>query len=457
LVRVLEGVVSGGGGVSVSGVDVLGVGERERLLGWGVGGPVPEVGVPGVGLVGLFEERVRADAEAVAVRGAGVVWSYGELNARVNVVARWLVGRGVGAECGVGVVMGRGVDVVVMLLAVAKAGGFYVPVDPEWPVERVGWVLADAGVGLVVVGEGLSHVVGGFSGGEVFEFSRVVRESRCVELVAADGVEVRDVTDGERGSCLLPGHPLYVVYTSGSTGRPKGVVVTHASVGGYLARGRDAYAGVVGGVGFVHSSLAFDLTVTVLFTPLVSGGCVVLGELDESAQGVGASFVKVTPSHLGLLGELEGVLAGDGMLLVGGEALSGGVLREWRERHPGVVVVNAYGPTELTVNCAEFRIAPGEEVPEGSVPIGRPFAGQRMFVLDAALRVVPVGVVGELYVAGVGLARGYHGRSALTAERFVACPFGGPGERMYRTGDLVRWRVDGTLEFVGRADDQVKV
>ncbi|WP_275690207.1 MULTISPECIES: non-ribosomal peptide synthetase [Streptomyces] len=455
LVRVLEGVVSGGGGVSVSGVDVLGVGERERLLGWGVGGPVPVV--PGGGLVGLFEERVRADADAVAVRGAGVVWSYGELNARVNVVARWLVGRGVGAECGVGVVMGRGVDVVVMLLAVAKAGGFYVPVDPEWPVERVGWVLADAGVGLVVVGEGLSHVVGDFPGGEVFEFSRVVRESCLVELVAADGVEVRNVTDGERASRLLPGHPLYVVYTSGSTGRPKGVVVTHASVGGYLARGRDVYAGAVGGVGFVHSSLAFDLTVTVLFTPLVSGGCVVLGELDESAQGVGASFVKVTPSHLGLLGELEGVVAGNGMLLVGGEALSGGALREWRERNPGVVVVNAYGPTELTVNCAEFLIAPGEEVPDGPVPIGRPFAGQRMFVLDAALRVVPVGVVGELYVAGVGLARGYLGRAGLTAERFVACPFGAPGERMYRTGDLVRWRVDGALEFVGRADDQVKV
>ncbi|WP_432006444.1 daptomycin non-ribosomal peptide synthetase DptA [Streptomyces parvus] len=455
IVRALECVVCERD-VPVSGVDVLGAGEREALLGWGAGAEPGARALPGAGagLVGLFEERVRTDPDAVAVRGAGVEWSYAELNARANAVARWLIGRGVGPERGVGVVMDRGPDVVAMLLAVAKSGGFYLPVDPQWPTERIDWVLADAGIDLAVVGENLAAAVEAVRDCEVVDYARIARETRLNEQAATDA---GDVTDGERVSALLPGHPLYVIYTSGSTGLPKGVVVTHASVGAYLRRGRNAYRGAADGLGHVHSSLAFDLTVTVLFTPLVSGGCITLGDLDDTATGLGATFLKATPSHLPLLGQLDRVLAPDATLLLGGEALTAGALHHWRTHHPHTTVINAYGPTELTVNCAEYRIPPGHCLPDGPVPIGRPFTGHHLFVLDPALRLTPPGTVGELYVAGDGLARGYLGRPDLTAERFVACPFRSPGERMYRTGDLARWRSDGTLEFIGRADDQVKI
>ncbi|MFE3907967.1 amino acid adenylation domain-containing protein, partial [Streptomyces sp. NPDC059153] len=243
----------------------------------------------------------------------------------------------------------------------------------------------------------------------------------------------------------------YVIYTSGSTGRPKGVVVQHRSFGGYLLHSRETYGGV-GGSSLLHTSVSFDLTATALFAPLVSGGCVRLGEL---AEAEGASLLKMTPSHLALLEGMDTSVAPSKTLLVGGEALSGELLGRWRERHPGVVVFNAYGPSEATVTCCEWRLDPGEVTPSGAVPVGRPFPNTRVYVLDEALRPVPVGVPGELYVAGKPLARGYLNRPGLTAARFVACPWG--GGRMYRTGDVVRWRAEGVLEFVGRADDQVKV
>ncbi|MCQ8195638.1 AMP-binding protein, partial [Streptomyces sp. RCU064] len=169
------------------------------------------------------------------------------------------------------------------------------------------------------------------------------------------------------------------------------------------------------------------------------------------------SFMKVTPSHLGLLEALPEEVSPSGMLITGGEALVGEALVSWRAAHPDVTVVNAYGPTEATVNCADYSIEPGQELASGAVPIGRPFWNTRAYVLDAWLRPVPPGVAGELYVAGVVLARGYLGRADLTAERFTADPYGPAGARMYRTGDLARWNADGQLVYVGRVDDQVKV
>ncbi|WP_159064283.1 AMP-binding protein, partial [Streptomyces canus] len=235
---------------------------------------------------------------------------------------------------------------------------------------------------------------------------------------------------------VSPRDPVYVIYTSGSTGRPKGVVVEHVSVGAYLERAREVYEDAAGSA-VLHSSVAFDLTVTALYTPLVSGGRVVLAELDEHAAAAGGpSFMKVTPSHLGLLEVLPAQVSPSGTLVTGGEALLGEALASWRAAHPGVTVVNAYGPTEATVNCTDFRIEPGRVVASGPVPIGRPFWNTRAYVLDAALRPVPPGVAGELYVAGVVLARGYHGRADLTSERFVADPYGPSGARMYRTGDV---------------------
>src|SRR6185437_10725914 len=186
-----------------------------------------------------------------------------------------------------------------------------------------------------------------------------------------------------------------------------------------------------------------------------------LGALDEElpalAAGGGFSFLKATPSHLPLLAQLPASCVPSGELMVCGEAVPAALLREWRQRHPGLAMINSYGPTETTVACLDHVMSPGDPVPDLVVPVGRPMWNTRVFVLDGSLGLVPPGVAGELYVAGAGLARGYLRRPGLTAGRFVACPFGAPGERMYRTGDLARWNSDGQVEYLGRADDQVKV
>ncbi|MGW1729431.1 amino acid adenylation domain-containing protein, partial [Streptomyces sp. NPDC002306] len=209
------------------------------------------------------------------------------------------------------------------------------------------------------------------------------------------------------------------------------------------------------------ASVAFDTSVTSVWGALVGGGCVWVAGLDESlAQVLGEqslAFLKVTPAHLPLLDSLGDGFGPTGLLMVGGEAVQGEHLQRWRDAHPGVDVVNSYGPTEVTVACTDFVVRAGDPLGQGIVPVGRPVANARVYVLDGRLQPVPVGVAGELYVAGAGLARGYVGRAGLSAERFVANPFGGAGERMYRTGDLVKWNADGQLEFLGRTDDQVKV
>ena len=248
------------------------------------------------------------------------------------------------------------------------------------------------------------------------------------------------------------------MYTSGSTGRPKGVVVSQGSLVNYLVFARGAYAGA-GGVSVLHSAVSADLTVTSLLVPLVCGGQVRVAGLGDGVLGGavgGGVLVKVTPSHLALLqGRVLRWARGD--LVVGGEQLSGEVLAGWRRVVPGLRVTNEYGPTEAAVGCVVFAAGAGEQVLGGPVPVGRPVANMRVYVLDGRLGPVPAGVAGELYVAGVQLARGYLGRPALTAGRFVACPFGAGGGRMYRTGDLARWTAGGQLVFAGRADDQVKV
>ncbi|MBI0315830.1 amino acid adenylation domain-containing protein, partial [Streptomyces javensis] len=251
--------------------------------------------------------------------------------------------------------------------------------------------------------------------------------------------------------------PAYVIYTSGSTGRPKGVVVEHRSFAQYLDYAAEAYPSL-GERALLHSPVSFDMAVTSLFGPLTTGGCVHVAELERPAEGrVRPAFCKVTPSHLPLLTGVDPECSPTRELVIGGEQLLGEALAPWRAAHPDVAVVNEYGPTEATVGCAVLRLEPGEETPSGAVPIGRPTPNTRLYVLDAGLRPAPRGAVGELYIGGGQLARGYLGRPALTAARFVADPFGAPGGRLYRTGDLARWNPDGQLEYLGRVDEQVKV
>ncbi|MFJ1855337.1 amino acid adenylation domain-containing protein [Streptomyces sp. NPDC088166] len=438
--------------VRLSAVDVLDAAERHQVLTtWN--DTAADLG--GATLPELFDAQVARTPDAVAVVCDGAELSYAELDARANRLARLLNDRGVGPESVVGVAMGRSAELMVALLGVLKAGGAYLTIDPEHPADRVTFMIDDAAPVAVVTTSGLAGVV----------------PEGVARVVLDDPATVRALTDPDDGApagrtdALLPGHPAYVIYTSGSTGRPKGVVVPHAGLANYLLWAAASY-GVTGGDGVpLHSSLAFDLTVTSVLVPLVAGATVVvspaggaegLAELVRTSAGFG--LAKAVPAHLPLLSHLlSGAEAATSARtwVVGGEALPGPVVRAWLERSPGSVVVNEYGPTEAVVGCSVFEVRAGQEIGE-SVPIGRPVANTRLFVLDSGLRPVPVGVAGELYIAGAQLARGYVGRPGLTGERFVACPFA-PGGRMYRSGDLARWNAAGQLEYLGRADEQVKV
>ncbi|MER7186109.1 amino acid adenylation domain-containing protein, partial [Streptomyces hyaluromycini] len=450
LVRVLEAVAADPS-VLVSGVDVLDAGERDRVLRqWNdTDTVVPRALVPG-----LFAGQVARTPDAPAVVFEGELVSYGELDARANRLARYLSGLGVGAESVVGLCLPRGVDMVVALLAVWKAGGAYLPVDPEYPAERIAFMLADARVAVVVGTE------------DILDELPAVR----VPMVAVDDPQVAAVVSSMSGQGLevevLPGQLAYVIYTSGSTGTPKGVAVPHGGLANYAVWAAGEYGPAASGA-VLHSSLAFDLTVTSVVVPLVAGS-VVVASVAGGAEGLaglvnasdGFDVLKVVPGHLPLLAELvsdEAAVGAARVLVVGGEALAGGSVRGWLERTAGSVVVNEYGPTETVVGCCVFTVAAGEWVGD-QVPIGRPIANTRLYVLDERLGAVPVGVAGELYIAGAQLARGYVGRAGLTGERFVADPFDTTGGgRLYRTGDVVRWDADGNLVYLGRADEQVKV
>ncbi|MFC7534641.1 amino acid adenylation domain-containing protein, partial [Actinoplanes sp. GCM10030250] len=420
LMRFFEGVAADPG-QPVTDIDILSADERRLIF------EAPRQAGPGRTMPELLRSQAEQHPDRTALVCGGDRLTYRELNERANRLAHRLIEMGIGPEDLVAVSLPRSTELVVALLGVLKAGAGYVPIDQDYPAERVALMLEDA-------------------------------QPRHV-------IDTPEAVDGPPGPSHepdirpAPGSVAYVIYTSGSTGRPKGVVVEHRALADYLAWTTSEYASA-GGVAQVHTSIAFDLTVTALYTPLAMGGCVVLTAPDQKGPSVAAeqcTFLKATPSHLPLLNPLPGDFLAGGDLLLGGEALTGEALAAWRQRHPDVTVRNVYGPTEATVNCAEFCIPPGEEISPGPVPIGRPQANARLYVLDHQLQPVAPGVTGDLYIAGTGLARGYLGQRALTGARFVADLYGPPGTRMYRSGDLARWRRDGQLEFVGRADDQLKV
>jgi amino acid adenylation domain-containing protein len=397
----------------------------------------------------LFQAQVRRGPKATALADEIVTLSYAELNARANALAHYLISLGAGPERLVAVLMPRTAGLVTVLLAVLKAGAAYVPLDPDYPAERLAFMIEDSRPLLIVTDDDDTR---GAASGDVTQV--MASDARLRELLA----QFPATDPGISGPDGPPraGNAAYVIYTSGSTGRPKGVVVEHGALSTYLAYACAAYPAVADSA-LLHSPVSFDLTVTALWAPLLCGGRVQVAAQDGTAPAAPPAFLKVTPSHLSVPGALPPGAYPSGDLVIGGEALAGEAVAQWRQRHPAAAVINEYGPTEATVGCCAYRVAPGDALPPGPVPIGTPTPGARLYLLDGELRPVPAGEPGELYIAGPQLARGYLNRPALTAGRFVACPFGPPGARMYRTGDLARQDSAGDLVFLGRADDQVKI
>ena len=423
--------------------------------------------VPAATLPRLFEAQVERTPDLPAVLYDGGSLTYAELETRANRLAHLLIRRGVGPERIVALALPRSVDIVVAQLAVAKAGAAYLPVDPDYPAERIAFMLADAAPILVITSARLAGTP------PLSDVPGVVAIDEPAVARAAATMPERAPTDDDRAAPLLLDHPAYVIYTSGSTGRPKGVVVPHRGLASFSAAEIDHYDVRRGDRWLQFSSPSFDASVLELCASLPVGAALVvpppgplLGEqLAEVIAERGVTHALVPPAALATVpAEAVPRLIGFRMVTVGGDACSTDLVDLWA---PGRRMINSYGPTEATVVATWSRpLAAGAG---GVPPIGRPIYNTRAHVLDEELRPVPVGEVGELYVAGIGVARGYLRRPGLTAQRFVADPFGAPGTRMYRTGDLVRWIVsaqptspdrppgDGELEFVGRVDDQVKI
>ncbi len=397
-----------------------------------------------------FVARVELHAEALAVGDEEKALSFRELNERANQLGHYLRALEVGPEEKVGLCVERSVEMVVGVLGVLKAGGAYVPLEPSYPQERLSFMVADAGVRYVLTQERYRAL---------FSDEKVVSLDGDWEEIASQSVEnFESGTDDQ--------NLAYVIYTSGSTGVPKGVMVTHGGFSNYLHWAVDCYYTRKTEGSLVHTPLSFDLTITSLFLPLLVGepvrllaeapGVEQLATALRESQELGA--VKVTPAHLrGLRQEFGAHYQGGKpeVMVIGGEALLAEDVQYWREQLSQTRLINEYGPTETVVGCCVYEVR-GEEA--GAVPIGRPISNTELYVLDSAQELMPVGVKGELYIGGAGVARGYLGRADLTAERFVPNPFSREaGARLYRTGDVARYLADGNLEYLGRADQQVKI
>ncbi|HEX7173777.1 MAG TPA: amino acid adenylation domain-containing protein, partial [Pyrinomonadaceae bacterium] len=397
----------------------------------------------------VFERQVEETPDAAAVSVGRTTYSYRELNERANKLARRLREAGVGPEVLVGILLSRSVEMVVGLLGVLKAGGAYVPFDISQPARRLGFMLEDAGVTLLLCHESTSDT-------ELPPHLKLMR-------LDADWAEIESYSAGNLPPSALPDNLAYVIYTSGSTGRPKGVQVTHASLVNLLSSMQRIPGLTSSDTLLAVTTISFDIAALELFLPLVTGARLVIATRDEAHDagrlaGLLSDFsvtvMQATPATWRLLVESGWAGSAGLKILCGGEALARSLAEELVGR--GAAVWNLYGPTETTIWSAAGRVDGGTG--EGLVSVGGPIANTQMYVLDAELEPAPVGVVGELYIGGEGLARGYLNRPELTAERFVPHPHGEEaGARLYRTGDVARYRSDGGMEVVGRMDQQVKL
>ncbi|MDN0201310.1 amino acid adenylation domain-containing protein, partial [Streptomyces sp. S.PNR 29] len=449
LVRILQAVAAESD-LPIAQLDILSVAERRQLVeDWNdTARPVLPSTLPA-----LFEAQAARTPDATAVVLGDTSLSYAELDGRANRVARVLAERGAGPEQRIAVALPRSLDLVVALLAVLKSGAAYVPVDPDYPADRINYMLRDAAPLLTLTTREVGRAL--------------PTSSDRLELDDPSVAELVDArSDNRLGDVrLLPQHPAYVIYTSGSTGRPKGAAVPHQGIVNRLAWMQHEYRIGPDDRVLQKTPFGFDVSVWEFFWPLLEGATLVLARpgghrdpvyLAELIQHERITITHFVPTMLQAFIQEPEAAACTGLraVLCSGETLPVGLRDRFRDVL-GVPLHNLYGPTEASVDVTACACRESEG--SVSVPIGRPVWNTQVYVLDAALRPVPAGVPGELYLAGVQLARGYLNRPAQTAERFLADPHGPAGSRMYRTGDFVHWTADGTLVFLGRTDDQVKI
>ncbi|MFD6491733.1 amino acid adenylation domain-containing protein [Streptomyces sp. NPDC060188] len=432
-------------GASLATVQLLSAQERARVLEEFNAADAPS---SDSSLPRRIAEQVARTPDAVALTGCGGTLTYAELDHQASQLAHRLLALDVRPEEPVAVLQERSPELIISLLAVLKAGGAYMPLDPRSPADRLRAMASGSDARILLTDRA----------------SREAAQALTPEQLLVVDEPLPGLTSPTRPlPDVRPDQLAYVLFTSGSTGEPKGVGVTHRAV--LDLAGDSAFASPAHRSVLQHSTQAFDAATYEMWVPLLSGGRVVLAPpaeldgpgLEQLVAAHDVTAVWLTAGLFRLLAEESpGSFAGLREVWAGGDVVPGQAVRRVMAACPGLTVVDGYGPTETTVFAARRRMRPGDEIP-GTVPVGRPLDGMRAYVLDSALRPVPVGVAGELHLAGAGLARGYLNRAGATAERFVADPLGAPGERMYRTGDLVRWTGEGELVFLGRVDDQIKI
>ena len=449
--RVLEAMAKAADGDALA--SYLPSGERRAALTeWSVG---PRVDRSPESVVEHFEAQARRTPDATAVTSDGTRLTYRELDERANRIAHHLAGLGGHRDIPVGVCLRRTPDLLPALLGVWKAGAPYLPLDVDWPPDRLRRMVAAAGCRLVV-----SHTEHLDATGALDAVTLVLLDKERETIAALPSTPLGIPSGPER--------PAYVMYTSGSTGAAKGVLVHHGGLANYLLWTARQYAARGDGGSPFFASIAFDLGVPSLFTPLLTGQRVDLlpDPLDRAdlgallAAGAPYSFIKMTPGHLNLLSlDLESDQARGlaGLVIAAGDAFPAELARRWiaLAGRDGTAVATEYGPTEITVGNSGKPI--DDPTDAGLITLGAAIPNTTMYVLTELLEPVPVGVPGEIYVGGAGVSHGYLGDPAQTAERFVPDPYGAPGSRLYRTGDRGRWREDGELDFLGRTDHQVKI
>ncbi|WP_017654192.1 non-ribosomal peptide synthetase [Fortiea contorta] len=400
----------------------------------------------------LFETQVERTPNNIAVEFNQEYLTYAQLNAKANQLAHHLQSLGVKPEILVGICVERSLDMLVGILGILKAGGAYIPFDPTYPQERLGFMLEDAQIPILLTQQQL-----------VDKFVEYDTHVICLDQDLPATLSINNPV-----SNITPENLAYIIYTSGSTGKPKGTMIPHKGLVNYLSWSTNAYAVAQGYGAPVQSSIGFDATITSLFSPLLVGQRVVMLPEKAEIEALSAllqsdknySLVKITPAHLEMLNQMlpyqKGVTA-TRALVIGGEALLGKSLTFWRDNAPNTRIINEYGPTETVVGCCVYEVNAQTSL-SGSILIGRPIANTQLYLLDENQKLVPIGVPGELYIGGAGVARGYLNRPELTQQRFIPNPFSNePNSRLYKTGDLARYLPDGNIEYLGRIDHQVKI